>query len=284
MENNFKDKTVIITGGSLGVGAATARKFADAGANLVLVARKKKGLENMAEELRPKTRVKTVTMDVADLDACTNLFKKAEFEFGAVHVLVNNAGCHVRGPAVNIATEDLAFMIDVNLRAPIVLSSLAIPYLRESGGGAIINVGSLGGRTPIPGAATYAASKAGLRAFTMALAEELRGSPIKVAVVSPGPIDTGFIMSNIDIVTDLTFSQPISTAEEVADEIMKLCINDKRERSMPPISGFLTTMTYLFPGIGRVMRPLFESRGRRVKRRLKAQIRAAQEAEEISSG
>ncbi len=276
MDNNFKDKTVIITGGSQGVGAATARRFADAGANLVLVARSKKVLESMAEELRPKTRVETVTMDVSDLDACTNLFKKAEFEFGAVHVLVNNAGCHVRGPAVNIATEDLGKMIDVNLRAPIILSSLAIPYLRQSGGGAIINVGSLAGRTPVPGAATYAASKAGLRAFTMSLAEELRGSSIKVAAVSPGPIDTGFIMSNIDNVTDLTFSQPISTADEVADEIMKLCLNDKRERSMPPISGLLTTMTYLFPGIGRVMRPIFESRGRRVKRKLKAQMRAAQ--------
>jgi len=284
MDNNFKDKTVIITGGSQGVGAATARKFADAGANLVLVARRKKVLENIAEELRPKTRVEIVAMDVSDLDACTNLFKKAEFEFGSVHVLVNNAGFHERGPVENVAIDDLGKIIDVNLRAPIILSRLAIPYLRQSGGGAIINVGSLAGRTPVPGSATYAASKAGLRSFTMALAEELRGSPIRVAVVSPGPIDTGFIMSNIDIVTDLTFSQPISTAEEVADEIMKLCINDNRERSMPPISGFLTTMTYLFPGIGRVMRPLLESRGRRVKRRLKAQIRAAQEAEEISSG
>ena len=277
MDENFNDKTVIITGGSQGVGAATARKFADAGANLVLVARSKRALESMAEELRPKTRVETVTMDVSDMDACTNLLKKAEFEFGSVHVLVNNAGFHARGPAASIAPDDLGKMIDVNLRAPIILSSLTIPYLRQSGGGAIINVGSLAGRTPVPGSATYSAGKSGLRAFTMALAEELRDSPIKVAVVSPGPIDTGFIMSNIDVVTDLTFSQPISTADEVADEIMKLCINDKRERSMPPISGLLTTMTYLFPGIGRVLRPILESRGRRVKRRLKAQMRAAQE-------
>lgn len=277
MDNNFNEKTVIITGGSQGVGAATARKFAEAGANLVLVARSKRTLESMAEELRPKTRVETVTMDVSDIDACTNLLKKAEFEFGSVHVLINNAGCHVRGPAVNIAAEDLGKMIDVNLRAPIILSSLAVPYLRQSGGGAIINVGSLAGRTPVPGSATYSASKSGLRAFTLALAEEVRDLPIKVAVVSPGPIDTGFIMSNIDVVTDLTFSQPISTADEVADEIMNLCINDQRERSMPPISGFLTTMTYLFPGIGRVMRPIFESKGRRVKRRLKAQMRAARE-------
>jgi len=277
MDNNFKEKTIIITGGSQGVGAATAHKFADAGANLVLVARSRKNLESMAEELRIKTRVETVTMDVSDMDACTNLFKKAEFEFGSVHVLVNNAGFHERGPAENIAIDDLGKMIDVNLRAPIVLSRLAIPYLRQSGGGAIINVGSLAGRTPVPGSATYAASKAGLRSFTMSLAEELSDSAIKVAVVSPGPIDTGFIMSNIDNVTDLTFSQPISTADEVADEIMNLCLNDKRERSMPQISGFLTMMTYLFPGIGRVMRPVLQSRGRRVKRKLKAQMRAARE-------
>lgn len=277
MDNDFKEKTIIITGGSEGVGAATARKFADAGANLMLVARSKKNLDLIAEELRPKTSVKTVAMDVSDTDACTNLFKKAEFEFGNVHVLINNAGYHSRGLAENIAIEDLGQMIDVNLRAPIILSRLAVPYLRQAGGGAIINVGSLAGRTPVPGSATYSASKAGLRAFTMALGSELRRSSIKVAVVSPGPIDTGFIMSNIDNVTDLTFSQPISTADEVADEIMKLCVNDKQERSMPPISGFLTTMSYLFPGIGRVMRPIFERKGRRVKRKLKAQKAAAGE-------
>ena len=274
MDNNFKEKTVIVTGGSQGVGAATARKFANAGANLVLVARSKKNLESMAEELRPKTRVETVTMDVSDMDACTNLFKKAEFEFGSVHVLVNNAGFHERGPAENIAIDDLGKMIDVNLRAPIILSRLALPYLKQAGGGAIINVASLAGRTAVPGAATYSATKFGLRAFSMALAEELRDSTVKVAVVSPGPVDTGFIMSNIDNVTDLTFSQPISTADEVAEEIMKLCINDKRERSMPPVSGLLTTLTYLFPGFARALRPAFESKGRRVKRKLKAQMQA----------
>lgn len=275
MDNHFKDKTVIITGGSAGVGAATARKFADAGANLVLAARGKKVLERMAQELRARTRVETVSMDVSDTDACMNLFKKAEFAFGSVHVLVNNAGYHERGPAENITTVDLGTMIDVNLKAPIILSRLALPYLRQAGGGAIINVASLAGRTAVPGAATYSATKFGLRAFTMALAEELRDSNIKVAVVSPGPIDTGFIMSNIDNVSDLFFSQPISTAEQVADEIMKLCVNNKIERSMPPFSGVLTTLTYLFPGFARAMRPALESKGRRVKRKLKAQMQSA---------
>jgi short-subunit dehydrogenase len=269
---DFKDKTVIITGGSEGVGAATARAFARAGANLLLVARTKKKLEVLAEELRAMTKVEIMAMDVSDTDACLNLFKKAQFEFDKVNILVNNAGYHERGPVEKVSADDLGKIIDVNLKAPIMLCRYAVPFMREAGEGAIINVASLAGRTPVPGAATYSASKFGLRAFTFALAEELRGSNIKLAAVSPGPIDTGFIMSNIDVVTDLTFSQPLSTADEVADEILKLCSNDKRERSMPPVSGFLTTLTYLVPGIGRFMRPLLEKKGRSVKRALKAKI------------
>jgi short-subunit dehydrogenase len=276
MDSDFRNKTVVITGGSEGVGAATARKFAAAGANLVLAARGKKKLEKIAAELRPITRVEIFVMDVADADACANLFRKAEFEFGKVNILINNAGYHVRGPVETVSAEDLGKIIDVNLRAPIVLSRLAMRYLRAADDGAIVNVGSLAGRTPVPGAATYAASKAGLRAFTYAFADELRGSNIKLAVVSPGPIDTGFIMSNIDVVTDLTFSQPLSTADEVADEILRLCWNEKLERSMPPISGLLTMLTYLFPPLGRALRPALAARGRRVKRDLKAKMRAAE--------
>ncbi len=279
MDYDFKDKTVIITGGSEGVGAATARKFAEHGANLVLIARGKRKLERIAEELRAKTRVEIIAMDVSDADACANIYKKAEFEFGSVNVLVNNAGYNERGPVESVSADDLASMIDVNLKAPICLCKLAIKYLKAAGGGAIINVASLAGRTPVPGAATYSATKFGLRAFTFALGEELRGTNIKLAAVSPGPIDTGFIMSNIDVVTDITFSQPLSTAEEVAQEILNLAANNKRERSMPPISGFLTTMMYLFPWLGRLTMPLLVRKGRNVKRKLKAQIREAEEAQ-----
>ena len=269
---NLKNKTVVVTGGSDGVGAATARAFADAGANLMLVARGKRNLDRIAEELREKTRVEIFAMDVADEDACSSLFKKAKFEFDRIDVLINNAGYHVRGPAESIDAHELGKMIDVNLKAPIVLSRLVLPYLRESGGGAIINVASLAGRTPVPGAATYSASKFGLRAFTFALADEIQDKSIKLAVVSPGPIDTGFIMANIDNVVDLTFSQPMSSAEGVATEILKLCVNSKRERSMPPVSGLLTTLTYLFPRLGRALRPLLSVHGRRVKKKLKADL------------
>ena len=275
----FKDKTVIVTGGSEGVGAAAARKFADAGANLVLVARSKKKLEAIAEELRTKTRVEIFPMDVRDDDACQNLFKKAAFEFGRVDILVNNAGFHERGPVTTVSADDLAMIIDVNLRAPIMLTRIALPYLAEAGGGAVINVGSLAGRAPIPGSATYAASKAGLRAFTYAIAEEMPESNIKFAVVSPGPIDTGFIMSDIDDVSDITFSQPISTADEVAQAVLDLCGNTQREQSMPPVSGILTTVMYLMPWLGKWVRPMLERKGARVKRDLKARQAAAETPE-----
>lgn len=278
MNDDFSNRTVVITGGSEGVGAAAARRFARAGANLVLVARDRQKLERVADELRASTNVLTCAMDVADEAACIDLFERAEREFGSVHVLVNNAGYHNRGPVEKVEPGELGRMIDVNLRAPIVLCRLAVPHLRRAGGGAIINVASLAGRTPVPGAATYSASKFGLRTFTFALGEELAGSGIKVAAVSPGPIDTGFIMSNIDAVADITFSQPLSTADEVAQVILELCVNDKRERSMPPASGLLTTLSYLFPRLGRWLRPALLRKGRRVKQRLKSQMAAKAEA------
>ena len=268
----FKDKTVIITGGSEGVGAAAARKFADAGANLMLVARNRRNLEAIAAELRDKTRVEIFAMDVSDADACVDVFKKAEFEFGRVDILVNNAGFHQRGPAESVSTEDHGKMVDVNLKAPIMLSRIALPYLRERGAGAIINVGSLAGRSPLPNQATYSASKAGLRTFTYAMFEELRGSGIKMGLVSPGPIDTGFIMSNLDVVADMTLSQPISTADEVAQAVLDLCSNNQREKAMPAITGVLTTMNYLMPWFGRLLRPLLERKGARVRRRLKKNL------------
>jgi short-subunit dehydrogenase len=259
------------------VGAAAARLFAEAGANLMLVARNKKTLEATAESLRDKTQVEIFPMDVADADACVDVFKKAHFEFGRVDVLVNNAGYHSRGNVEKVSAADLGKMIDVNLKAPIMLSRIALPYLREAGGGAIINVGSLAGRAPIPGSAVYSASKAGLRAFTYALGMELADSNIKLAVVSPGPIDTGFIMAEIDKTSDLTLSQPLSTADEVAQVILDLCGNQQREVSMPKLSGFLTTLMYLLPWLSPKVRPVLEKKGARAKAKIKAERKRAAE-------
>lgn len=267
----FKDKTVVITGASEGIGAATARLFADAGANLMLVARSKKNLEAIAGELRDKTRVEIFPMDVVDVDACNDVFKKAAFEFGRIDILINNAGFHARGNVRDVDATDLGRIIDVNLKAPIILTRIALPYLEEAGGGAIVNVASLHGRLASAGAATYSSSKFGLRIFTLALAEELRETNTKVAVVSPGPVDTGFIMSNLNEIDDIVFSQPMSSAHEVGQAILDLCGNRVHEQAMPRSSGMLTTVAYLMPWLGSFLKPMLEKKGAKVKAKFKAE-------------
>ena len=109
-----------------------------------------------------------------------------------------------------------------------------------------------------------------MRTFTYALFEELRDTDIKVAIVSPGPLNTGFIMSNLDTVADLTMSQPISTAEEVAQAILDLCGNRQREIAMPKVTAALSRFFMVFPGLKRLLLPVLEAKGARVKRKLRA--------------
>ncbi|MDH3647590.1 MAG: SDR family oxidoreductase [Gammaproteobacteria bacterium] len=263
MSGRFQDKIVVITGASAGVGASVARQFAAEGAKLVLSARGKEALDAIAHEFGEDSLA--VPMDVADSRACKELLSGAEKKFGAVHVLVNNAGCNYRGPAEDFDAEQLAQIVDVNLRAPIVLSRLAIPLLRRAGGGSIVNVASIAGKIPVPEEATYSATKFGLRAFTRALAEELAGSGITVSCVSPGPIDTGFIMGDIDKVPDYFFSQPISSATEVARLIVECAADGKTERTIPVSTGILATAGYLIPGLARILRPALSRKGRRIK-------------------
>ena len=265
MNLNFSGKTVVITGASAGVGAACARTFAAHKANLVLVARGRAGLNTIAKELRQQTDVLTVAMDVADTDQCLKLLNKAEAKFGSVDVLINNAGMHSRGDLCTVDPTAVAAMVDINLRAPMVLSCAAIPFLRRVGSGAIVMVGSLAGRAPLQGAVTYSGTKAGLRAFAYGLADELKDANINVGVVSPGPIDTGFIMDEIDQVEDIVFSQPMSSAAEVADAILDIAAGKQIEISMPAFSGKLTTLSYLFPSLRRGLRSRLYEMGRKNK-------------------
>ena len=265
MGHLFEGKTIIITGASAGVGAACARAFARHKANLVLCARGQAGLDKISEELSSQCSVLTVAMDVSDTDQCLALLTKAEDEFGRVDVLINNAGMHHRGDLEKVKPIDVGSMVDINLRAPLILSCAAIPFIKKSDGGAIVMVGSLAGMAPLQGAATYSATKAGLRAFAYALADELKDSEINVGVVSPGPIDTGFIMSEIDVVEDIVFSQPMSSADGVADAVLSVARGDKVEIAMPAASGRLVMLSYFFPALRRFMRPSLYAKGRKNK-------------------
>ena len=265
MGHFFEGKTIIITGASAGVGAACARAFARHKANLVLCARGQAGLDKISEELSSQCSLLTVAMDVSDTDQCLALLTKAEDEFGRVDVLINNAGMHHRGDLEKVKPIDVGSMVDINLRAPLILSCAAIPFIKKSDGGAIVMVGSLAGMAPLQGAATYSATKAGLRAFAYALADELKDSEINVGVVSPGPIDTGFIMSEIDVVEDIVFSQPMSSADGVADAVLSIARGDIVVIAMPACSGRLGMLSYLFPALRRFMRPSLYAKGRKNK-------------------
>jgi short-subunit dehydrogenase len=268
----FQDKTVIITGASAGIGAEAARRFIDEGAKVVLAARGAEGLDRVAGELKERGEVLTVSMDVTDRAACQGLLERAVATFGAIHVLVNNAGFNRRGAVEEYEADDLARVVDVNLRAPVVLSRLVLPHLRMAGGGAIVNVASIAGKIPLADEAVYSATKFGLRAFSRAMAEEMAGTGITVSLVSPGPVETGFILDELDSVPDIVLSQPMSTAAEIAELILASAADGKVERTAPALSGYLATLGYLFPVVRRLLMPVMERRGRQVKERYRQRL------------
>ena len=124
----------------------------------------------------------------------------------------------------------------------------------------MVNVASIAGMVPVPGEATYSASKAGLRAFTRAIADELQARGLHAGCVSPGPVDTGFFGDGEDV-PDLVFSQPMSTADEIADAVME-CIRTRAEEiAVPASSGRLAMLAYVFPNFAKRVRPSLERRG-----------------------
>ncbi len=264
----FDDKVVIVTGASAGIGMHAAQMFADEGASLVLAARGAERLEAVAEEIRrvKGAEVLALPTDVGDHAQCLALIDATIERFGRLDVLVNNAGAHWRGAFEENPVDAFATMVDVNLRAPIVLTRHALEHVRRAQG-AFVHVASIAGFSPLPGSVVYSATKAGLRAFSRALSEELRGSGATSSLVSPGPVDTGFIMDDLETVTDITFSQPLSSATAVAELVIECAYDGATERAIPASSAALATVNYLFPAVGRAIRPALEAKGRRNKAR-----------------
>lgn len=269
-KRRFLDQVVLVTGASTGIGAAAARMFAAEGAKVVLAARGRAALDTLAAELRGAGHaVEVVPTDVADMAAMRRLVERAVEWGGRLDVLVNNAGVNHRGELERQTPEQLAQLVQVNLAAPIVLSRLCLPHITRQRG-AIVNVASLAGRIPVVHEATYSATKFGLRAFSIALAEELAPHGVRVSVVSPGPVDTGFIMEDLDNVPDLVFSQPMSTAEQIAALVLECAVDGRVERMRPVLGGRLATLGYLFPALRRALVPMMERKGRAAKQRFRA--------------
>jgi NAD(P)-dependent dehydrogenase (short-subunit alcohol dehydrogenase family) len=188
---SFRGRTVLVTGASSGIGRATTLAFADAGANVVLVARRAKELAKVAAEARKLGAATLVaTADVTQPEAVTACFRKAVRRFGSVDVVVNNAGVLIPAPVVDLRTADLQRMLDVNLIGALHVMQEAVKVMRKQGRGHIVNVGSLAGRRGFSPLGGYCATKFALVGLTEALRTELVGERIHVSLVLPGVVDT----------------------------------------------------------------------------------------------
>ena len=182
---------VVITGGSSGIGLACARELSAAGARPVLLARGEEALERAASELDPPAGY--VVADVADAEALRAAIDQAAIMLGGLDAVISNAGAAAYGPFTEMSPDDYRRTIDITLVGMLNTAHAALPHLERSGGTLLI-VGSIAGRIPTPWLAAYTAAKHGVRGFARTLATELHalGTPVTVALVAPGPVDTRF--------------------------------------------------------------------------------------------
>ncbi len=179
---------VAITGASSGIGAALAREYARAGAKLTLVARRKELLHTLAAEVGGECHV--VAHDLSEPDRASCWLEAAECALGPIDVLVNNAGLENIGPTVETDIDLATRMLNVNLHAPLRLTRALLPSMLERRNGVIVDVASVAAFVTPPHFCWYAASKAGLAAFSEGLRAEVAGSGVHVLTVYPGPVKT----------------------------------------------------------------------------------------------
>src|SRR5690348_16728563 len=169
----FRDKTVLVTGASSGIGRATALAFAAAGARVGLVARRRHVLEEVAKAAGGETAV--LPADVTRRDDVRACFAEARSRFGRTDVVVNNAGILIPSPVTEMKATDLEAMLRVNLFGALFVMQEAVPIMLAQGGGTIVNVASLAGRRGYSPLGGYCATKFGLVGLTEALRMELQG-------------------------------------------------------------------------------------------------------------
>lgn len=192
---SLRNATVLITGASAGIGAACAEAFAEAGARLILSARRARVLNRMKAELQMKhrTEVYPLALDVRDAKAVEQAIRDLPAEWAKIDVLVNNAGL-AKGlvPVYENTPEQIDAMVDTNVKGLLYVTRAVVPGMVERGKGHVINIGSTAGHGVYAGGTVYCATKHAVGAITQGLKIDLHGTPVRVSTVDPGLVETDF--------------------------------------------------------------------------------------------
>ncbi|PSK91406.1 NAD(P)-dependent dehydrogenase (short-subunit alcohol dehydrogenase family) [Haloactinopolyspora alba] len=217
MELDIKDKVAVLTGGSKGIGLATARALAEEGARVVVGSRT--STDELAA-LRNTHEVTSVDVDLAHADGPAELVEAARRTYGGVDILVNNVGASEPAPSfLEFDDETWQRVFDVTFFSAVRTSRAAIPVMLERGGGAIVNVSSLNARLPAPVIAPYSAAKAAMTNLSKALSEEFAPRGIRVNSVSPGPVRTP-MWTAPGAFADVMAAQAGTTADDLLDRVL----------------------------------------------------------------
>jgi NADP-dependent 3-hydroxy acid dehydrogenase YdfG len=211
MTQGIKDKVVVITGASSGLGEAAARRLASHGAKLVLGARRLERLQALAKELSlgNNTAVRT---DVTQYAQVKHLVDHAVQSHGRIDVIINNAGLMPQSLLERAKVEEWDRMIDVNIKGVLYGIAAALPYMKAQKGGHIINVSSVAGHKVAPGGTVYSATKYAVRVISEGLRQEVKPYNIRTTVISPGAVATELP----DSITEPEMAEKMRKVYEVA--------------------------------------------------------------------
>jgi clavulanate-9-aldehyde reductase len=189
--NGLSGKVAAITGASSGIGEATARALADAGAAVSLAARRADRIEEVAKQIEDRGgRAIAIETDVADEQQANAFVRETKDKLGRLDVLVNNAGVMLLGPVIGADTAEWRTMVEVNLLGLLYCTHAALPIMGQQGSGHIVNLSSVAGRFANFGSAVYNLTKFGVNAFSEALRQEVVPANVKVTVIEPGFVAT----------------------------------------------------------------------------------------------
>ena len=217
---NISGSRVLLTGATGGLGRAIAKALDERGAHLLLTGRKQEALDELARELRS---AEGLAADLASRDDVAALPERA----GRVDILVHNAALPGSGRLESFTEEQIDRVLDVNLRAGIMLTRSLLPAMTERGRGQLVFVSSMSGKIPTVRASVYASTKYGLRGFAGALRDDLHGTGVGVSTVFPGPIQGAGMWDDAGI--ELPRWVPTKSPEDVGNAVVKAIEANRRE-------------------------------------------------------